>query len=181
MAYQLNRVLADPAAAADHLLHADTVFGVEEAEGRTGYVGAAILELTLRPLPALERENYPTERVRIVIRPDHTIHAFPLNSADRAFKHRNPPPVQDLCLQYPGDDAALRWIPDDGLEPLITLVHRHLLYEEAWRRTRTWPTEDAPHGQPAHGTHPLRTPETQQEAHRWTRQPSRHPRRHPRP
>lgn len=180
MAYPLNRVLADPAAAADRLLHADTVFGVAHAEGRTGPGGAALLELTLRPLPALERENYPTERVRLVIRLDHTVHAFPLNSADRAFKHRNPPPVQDLCLQYPGDDAALRWIPEDGLEPLVTLVHRHLLYEEAWRRTGTWPAEDAPHGQPAHGTHPLRTPETQQEARRWTRQPSPH-RRHPRP
>ncbi|MFI1386689.1 hypothetical protein [Embleya sp. NPDC020886] len=169
MAYPLNRVLADPAAAADHMLHAHTVYGVERATGRTGPVGAALLEFTLRPLPAFERENYPTERVRIVIRHDHTIHAFPLDSAHRAFKHRNPAPVEDLCLQYPDDDTALRWIPDDGLEPLITLIHRHLLYEEAWRRTGTWPAEDAPHGQPAHGVHPLRTVKTRQEAHRWTR------------
>ncbi|MFE7439354.1 hypothetical protein ACFU7X_02640 [Streptomyces chartreusis] len=181
MAYSLSRVLADPAAAADHLLHTEALFGVQQVICRTAHAGTALLELTLRPLPALERESYPIERVRVVIRPDHTIHAFPLDSADRAFKHRNPPPVQDLCLQYPGDDEALRWIPEDGLEPLVTLIHRHLLYEEAWRRTGTWPTEDAPHGQPAHGTHPLRTPEIQQEARRWSRQPLPHPRRHPRP
>lgn len=180
MAYPLNRVLAAPAAAADRLLHSHTVFGVEQATGRTGHGGAALIELTLRPLPALERENYPTERVRLIIRTDHTVHAFPLNSAHRPFKHRNPPPLQDLCLQYPGDDTALRWIPDDGLEPLLTLVHRHLMYEEAWRRTGTWPTEDAPHGQPVDGTHPLRTREIQQEARRWTRQPSPHPQRCPR-
>ncbi|MGW6261528.1 hypothetical protein [Streptomyces sp. NPDC055085] len=181
MAYALSQVLADPAAAADHLLHSEAVFGVEQVVGRTGHGGAALLELTLRSLPALERENYPTERVRIVIRPDNTVHVFPLDSAHRAFKHRNPPPLQDLCLQYPGDDPALRWIPEDGLEPLITLVHRHLIYEEAWRRTDTWPAEDAPHGQPTHGTHPLRTREIQQEARRWTRQRSPHPRRPPHP
>ncbi|MBT2441055.1 hypothetical protein J7E93_13240 [Streptomyces sp. ISL-36] len=179
MAYPLNQVLAAPAEAANHLLHASTVYGVEQAIGRTGPGGSALLELTLRPLPALERENYPVERVRVVIRPDHTVHAFPLVSANRAFKHRNPPPLQDLCLQYPSDDAALRWIPEDGLEPLVTLVHRHLLYEEAWRRTGTWPAEDAPHGQPAHGSHPLRTPETEQEARRWARHPSPHPQRRP--
>lgn len=169
MAYPLTRVLADPAAAAHHLLHAHTVYGVEQAVGRTGPGGAALLELTLHPLPALERENYPTERIRIVIRPDHTVHAFPLDSADRTFKHRNPPPVRDLCLQYPGDETALLWIPADGLEPLVTLVYRHLLYEETWRRTGAWPTEDAPHGQPSYGTHPLRTTRMRQEAHRWTR------------
>ncbi|MFG3215690.1 hypothetical protein [Streptomyces tendae] len=179
MAYPLKAVLAAPGAAADHLLHADTVYGVEQAVGRIGPGGAALLKLTLRPLPALERENYPTERVRLVIRPDYTLHAFPLDSAGRAFKHRNPPPLRDLCLQYPGDDAALRWVPEDGLEALITLVHRHLLYEEAWRRSGTWPAEDAPHGQPAHGAHPLRTAETQQEARRWARHPSPHQKRHP--
>ncbi|MFB6674446.1 hypothetical protein ACFCWG_18970 [Streptomyces sp. NPDC056390] len=170
MAYALNDVLADPAAAADHLLHAGVVYGVEQASGRTGPGGTALLELTLRPLPALEREGYPSERVRIVIRPNHTVHAFPLGSPHRAFKHRNPPPLRDLCLQYPHDDAALRWLPHDGLEPLVTLVHRHLLYEEAWRRTNTWPAEDAPHGEPSRGTHPLRTVETWQEARRWSRQ-----------
>ncbi|WP_199820991.1 hypothetical protein [Streptomyces fulvoviolaceus] len=180
MAYPLSQVLAGPPAAADHLLHSEAIYGVEQASGRTGPGGAALLELTLRPLPALKRENYPIERVRLVIRPDQTVHAFPLGLVDRLFKHRNPPPLKDLCLQYPGDDTALRWIPEDGLEPLVTLVHRHLLYEEAWRRTGTWPAEDAPHGEPSHGTHPLRTPEMQQEARRWTRSRSPHRRRRPR-
>ncbi|MBT2508527.1 hypothetical protein J7I98_22080 [Streptomyces sp. ISL-98] len=170
MAYLLTRALADPAAAARHLLHHDTVFGVEQASGRTGPGGAALIELTLRPLPALQNAKYPTERIRLIIRPDTTVHAFPLGAPDRIFKHRNPPPLRDLCLQYPGDDPALLWLPEDGLEPLVTLIHRHLIYEETWRRTGTWPAEDTPHGHPTQGVHPLTTTEMQLEARRWTRQ-----------
>lgn len=39
--------------------------------------------------------------------------------------------IAGLCLQYDRDDPALRWLPSDGLEPLVTLVHRHLIFEEA--------------------------------------------------
>jgi hypothetical protein len=169
MALALNAVLADPSAAASHLLHAGTVFGVEQAVGRRGVGGAAVLDLTLKPLPAFEREGYPAERVRVVIHPDHEVHAFPQGGRGRAFKHRNPGPLGDLCLQYPGDDPALRWLPEDGLEPLITQVHRHLMAEEAWRRSGDWPFEDAPHGPTRTQPHPVVTPRMQEEAKRWAR------------
>jgi hypothetical protein len=169
MAYPLSRALADPAAAARHLLSSEDIFGVQQASGRAGPGGAAILELTLHPLPALHHDGYPDERVRLIVRADLTVHAFPLASAGRRFKHRNPAPVRDLCLQYPHDDPALRWIPDDGLEALITLVHRHLMYEEAWRRTDVWPAEDAPHGEPPGDAHPVRSLALQHEARRWAR------------
>lgn len=108
MALPLNAVLADPSEAASHLLHGGAVFGVEQAVGRRGLKGAAVLDLTLRPLPAFEREGYPVERVRIVIHADHRVHAYPQGGRDRRFKHRNPWPQGDLCLQYAHDDPALR-------------------------------------------------------------------------
>ncbi|MEK2495169.1 hypothetical protein WN990_37070 [Kitasatospora purpeofusca] len=168
MAYPLTQALADPAAAARHLLHDAPIYGVEQASGRSGPGGAAILDLTLRPLPALAADDYPVEHARVVILPTLEVHAFP-KAGGRPFKHRNPYPLKDLCLQYPNDDAALRWIPEDGLEALVTLIHRHLMFEEAWRRTGTWPAEDAPHGQPGRGTHPLTTTDLRREARRWTR------------
>jgi hypothetical protein len=169
MAYSLTRVLADPEAAARYLLHNDAVFGVEQATGRTGLHATALLELTLRPLPALHREGYPTEHVRVAIRANQTVHAFPRDDGTRRYKHRNTLPLRDLCLQYTDDDPTLCWIPQDGLEPLVTLVHRHLMFEEAWRRTGTWPSEDAPHGRPIQGSHPIRTQYLRQEVRRWAR------------
>lgn len=169
MALPLNAVLADPSHAASHLLHGGTVFGVQQAAGRRGLKGAAVLDLTLRPLPAFERENYPVERVRIVIHADHQVHAYPQGGRGRRFKHRNPWPQGDLCLQYPDDDPALRWLPEDGLEPLVTQVHRHLMAEEAWRRGGEWPFEDAPHGPATAIPHPVTSARMRAEVKRWAR------------
>lgn len=65
----------------------------------------------------------------------------------------------DLCLWYPGDPRSLRWAWSDGLVSYITIVHRHLQAEECWRRTGSWPAEDAPHGRGRHGitTNAMRT------------------------
>jgi hypothetical protein len=169
VAYPLSVVLADPAAAAKYLQRDAPVYGITAATGRRGALGAAILEISLSPLPALAAEGYPTERVRIVVRADHTGHAYPLGQPGRQYKHQNPYPMRDLCLQYPGDDLALRWLPSDGLEALVTLVHRHLMFEEAWRRTGQWPCEDAPHGSPAEGVHPVATERMRRELRRWVR------------
>ncbi|MGH8882750.1 MAG: hypothetical protein ACRD0P_36315 [Stackebrandtia sp.] len=168
MAYPIAAALAHPEAAAEHLLRHSNLYGVAEATGRTGSLGSAVFELTLLPLPALAVEGYPTERVRLVIiPPGDRIHAYPLGGGSRLYKHRNPWPG-DLCLQYRRDDPALRWLPIDGLEPLITLIHRHVMFEEAWRRSRTWPCEDAPHGDAAE-PHPLTTATMRKERHRWAR------------
>lgn len=169
MALSLNAVLADPAGAASHLLGVGTVFGVKHAVGRSGVGGAAVLDLTLKPLPAFEREGYPIERVRVVIHRDHEVHAFPKGDRNRAFKHRNPGPLGDLCLQYPGDSPALRWLPEDGLGPLVTQVHRHLMAEEEWRRSGNWPFEDAPHGPAGAQPHPVTSRRMRKEAKRWER------------
>ena len=169
MAYPLTGALRDPAAAADHLLRHADLFGVAQAAGRIGSLGAAILELTLLPIPALAAEAFPAEQVRLVILPPgDRVHAYPRTAPCRPFKHRNMLPA-DLCLQYNRDDPALRWIPADGLEPLITLVHRHLMFEESWRRTGEWPCEDAPHGDDRQAPHPVATPAMRWELLRWSR------------
>jgi hypothetical protein len=168
MAYPMSAVLTDPEAAAQHLLRHADLFGVAQASGRASPSGAAVLELTLLPLPALAAEGYPAEPVRLVIMPPgDRVHAYP-RSGDRSFKHRNWLPA-DLCLQYDRDGPALRWLPVDGLEPLVTLVHRHLMFEEAWRRTGRWPSEDAPHGDDRRARHPVASPAMRKELVRWSR------------
>lgn len=169
MAYPVSAVFDDPAAAADHLLRHADVFGVAQATGRTGALGCALLELTLVPLPALAAEDYPIEQVRLVIMPPgDRVHAYPRTGRGRPYKHRNAQ-IADLCLQYDRDDPALRWLPADGLEPLVTLVHRHLIFEEAWRRTGDWPCEDAPHGDDRRAPHRVATTTMRRELARWSR------------
>jgi hypothetical protein len=169
MAISLSEVLADPAGAAARLLAPAGMYAVLRAEARRGCGEAAVLDLTLRPLPPFADEGYPVELVRIVVLTDHEIHAFPRDQHPRRYKHRNLLPMSDLCLQYPHDDPALRWLPDDGLEALVMLVHRHLIFEERWRRTGQWPTEDAPHGDSGPLPHPIATPGLRKELARWKR------------
>lgn len=169
MALDLSAVLADPAGAAHDLEHAGHVFGVRAARGRgTGY-GAAILEMTLDPLTALAAQGYPAEDVRIAILPDQRALAYVRSGRDRTFKHRNPAPDRSLCLQYDADDDALKWLPDDGLEELVTLVHKHVIYEEFNRRYGYWPCEDAPHGPAGAGGHPVATPQMRTLQRQWAR------------
>ena len=138
------------------------------------------LELTLEPWAEPAAEDYPVERVAISVTSTAAIRADPIDTTGRRWKHRNPArlpgsvasplptglrarlgsvldlaPLQgELCLWYPGDPPELKWEWNQGLVNYITIVHRHLQAEECWRRTSTWPAEDAPHGR---GTHPLRT------------------------
>jgi len=170
MALSLDEVLLNPDAAAVYLQKSSAVFGVEAATGCHGAMGAAILELKLLPLPALAADNYPIERIRIVILSDLRVYSYPRGMPGREFLHRNFLPGSELCLQYDGDDPAMRWLPEDGLEPLVTLVHRHLMFEEYWRRTGRWPIEDAPHGPaPSGTTYPVRTERLRKELNRWVR------------
>lgn len=82
---------------------------------------------------------------------------------------QGPPVPTSLCLFYSGDPAELTWDWSRGLEDYVVMVRRHLALEEAWRRTGTWPGEDAPHGLPKSGTHPIRTGRMRQEVKRWSR------------
>ena len=169
MAYPLTDVLADPQRAARDLEHDGIVYGVRAACGRTTEHGAAVLEMTLEPQPGLRAEGYLPERIRIVVLRDERAFTYVLSGRGRNFKHRNPAPSRSLCLFYDEDVPDLRWRPEDGLGEFVTIVRRHLVFEEFWRRTGRWPCEDAPHGPAIGGVHPIITAETRAIARRWAR------------
>ncbi|OFE16456.1 hypothetical protein BA895_19055 [Humibacillus sp. DSM 29435] len=75
-----------------------------------------------------------------------------------------------LCLQHPGDDPALLWLWDDGLEDLLTRVRLHALSEEAFRREGRWPGEELPHGHPQDGVvWPVASEAMRDALTRWSR------------
>lgn len=171
MARPLSALRARPQETAAALMADGDIYGLRCARGTRvpakGGAGA-VLDLWLAPLPALARDGWPVEHARVFVLADDTAHAVDMHPGPRRYLHRNPGPLATLCLQYPRDDAALRWMPEDGLEPLVTSVHRHLMYEEAWRRTGRWPAEDAPHGD-RKAPHRLRTPAARQAQRDWAR------------
>jgi len=172
VAHPLSALLAHPQQTAADLVNGEAIYGLRCARGSrlptaAGWAGA-VLDLWLAPLPALARDGWPVEHARVFVLPDDTAHAIDMHPGPRLYLHRNPLPLRTLCLQYPHDDAALRWLPADGLEPFITAVHRHLMYEEAWRRTGAWPAEDAPHGD-GKARHRIRTAGVRRAQLEWAR------------
>jgi hypothetical protein len=78
-------------------------------------------------------------------------------------KHRNGP--TELCLYYEDDPPERRWTERLGILRLFDLARRHVAAEHVWRKTRRWPTEEAPHGRhepvppdPSLALKPLRKP-----------------------
>ena len=172
MVLELSLVLQDPAHVGQALQ--DELFGVHVDRLLEPSFGGVVFDLTLAALPELAAVGYESERARISIRPDGVVYAFPFGP-ERRWKHRQPSPLgwrfghlaADLCLYYHRDTQALRWTWADGLEQYVTRVHRHLFYEEFWRREGSWPVEDAPHGDPVTDTHPVRTAFMRKEERRW--------------
>jgi hypothetical protein len=168
MAILMSDVLADPMACAAHLVSGPCSSIVIDATGKAVH-GHAIVEAKVRAPAALYSEGYPDERLRFVVAPDGDAWTFILSGRDRQFDHRQVETPRTLCLFYPDDPPALRWIPEDGFEPLVTIAARHVVYEEAARRNGMWPVEDAPHGRPTGHPHPIRDERTRQLARRWAR------------
>lgn len=170
MALSLNQVLADPAAAARQLEAANHLW---RCTVMVAAPSSVMLRLVLRPNPPFDDHGYPVECVWLALHADGLIAAIlPDDGAGRRWKHRYPgrfsmwPPRQrycgTLCLHYPEDPPALRVSWDDGLASIVMVVHRHLLFEEWWRRTGRWPVEDAPHGHAEHRPHPVTHHRTRQ-------------------
>jgi hypothetical protein len=175
MALSLIEVLADPDGAARRLEHGGELFGVRAARGRTVISGAAILEMTLAPLPALAADGYPFEDIRVVVLTEEQAYAgqralaYAKSGTGRTFEHRNPLPSRSLCLFYDRDDPALKWLPTDSIEEFVSMVRRHMIYEEYNRRNDKWPIEEAPHGPADVGGHPIRTAKMHALRHSWAR------------
>lgn len=172
MALALSDALEDPARTGRVLQ--DELFGVTVDKIREPRYGGVVIDMTFAPLPELAVAGYGIERGRVSIRPSGDIYAFPLGP-DRTWHHRNPSPLGrsfeklagDLCLWYPKDPRALRWEWGDGLEQYVTRVHRHLIFEEYYRREGQWPVEDAPHAEPVNGAHPIRGAFMRKQERRW--------------
>lgn len=168
---RLEDVLRDPEEAADAIR--STLYGASVVCRLAR--GGVVFDLRFTALPGLP--GFGDECARVSVRPDGSIYAFPLGSSERLWKHRQPSPcgsdygyvAAELCLFYPSDPRSLRWEWSDGLLAYIARVQRHLFFEEQWRRTGRWPVEDAPHGDPAVGAHPVVTRFMQREERRWSR------------
>lgn len=115
--------------------------------------------------------GYPAESARISVFANRQVVAVPIGRSERTWEHRYPfrplragcgdwqLAVGALCLWYPDDPSHLRWEWDKGLDDFVRILQRHLWIEEYCRRNhRTWPVEDAPHGSPVVGVHPILTP-----------------------
>lgn len=171
MALALSDVLQEPDGAAA-VLEAST-FGCTVLRSRR-VQGGVVIDLEFLPLPDLR--DYPVERVRVSVHESGDVRAVPLGPA-RAWKHRNPSPLGlafgytggELCLYYTSDPRELVWAWEDGLEAFVARVQRHLIFEEAWRRSGKWPVEDAPHGHPTSGVHPVESTFVRKEVKRWSR------------
>lgn len=165
-------VLDDPTRASRVIQ--DQLFGVAVDRVLEPRQGGVVLDMSFTPLPELAVAGYEAERGRVSIRPDGALHSFPLGPK-RTWYHRDPSPfggefghlAGKLCLWYPKDPRSLRWEWGDGLEQYVTRVYRHLFYEEFYRREGHWPVEDAPHGDPATGAHPIRSAFMGSQEHRW--------------
>jgi hypothetical protein len=107
----------------------------DRIQRKTGTVYVARL---LLPVPNYEARSVTIEfRPKFPWNPSVTVDG-PENSPHRYGPHR-------LCLWYPGDPDAQRWLPEDGLLALLGLIQSHLFKEAYWRETHEWLGDEAPH------------------------------------
>lgn len=167
----MDELMMNPRRVAHAVAAGTVVWGTRNVAASTLCDGYAVkLELDLLPLPDAAAEGYQVERVRVVVTRDRQVHVYPIGLPGRTWRHRNDAGKGALCLQYPGDDASLLWLWDDGLEELLTRVRLHLLSEEVYRRDGTWPGEELPHGLPEDGVvWPVASPAMRRALKKWSR------------
>ena len=167
-------VLGDPAGAARRTATLPNVSVTRVLDHRLGVE----FDFTFEPPRELAHHGYAAEHGRVLV--GRRAGADPLSwprGPRRRWLHRNPAPgdldehrsTGSLCLWYPGDPEPLRWSWEHGFEAFVVRVHRHLFCEEFWRREGRWPAEDAPHGHPEHGVHPIKTEQMRRVVEEWTR------------
>jgi len=133
----------------------------------------ATFEVEFDPPPRVALPGFPAEGALVFVArtgdpvavpigpPRQWHHRYPREPLARVVKaDARPVPlmylVGGLCLWYPDDPEALRWIWEKGIDDYLRILRRHLWYEEFWRRTGFWPVEDAPHGRRPDGErHPI--------------------------
>lgn len=161
MAIPLKRVLRSPEAVAEEISatqYGVTVRFVGRKDGKVVFDGSFV------PPAAFAREHYPLETAHIVVDPQGGVWTYPSESR-RSWEHRNGP-AGELCLWFEGDPRELRWEWEDGFDGYVAIVHRHLVYEEFFRREGHWPVEAAEHGR---GDRPIAYLETKWKQQLWKR------------
>jgi hypothetical protein len=156
----LRHVFRDPHEVAEHVNTDQALVHVTVAEQTRERV---VFHVVCRPPTAFAAAGYAIEEARIVVPRQGNPRTYPVG-APRPWLHRNGP-HGDLCLWFEGDPRGLRREWDDGFGAYVAIAHRHLFYEEFWRRDGRWPIEDAPHGP---GEHRIVTLEMQWKAKLWT-------------
>lgn len=161
MAIPLNRVLRSPEAVAEEISTGQ--YGVT-----LRFVGRkdrqVLFEGSFVPPAAFAKERYPFEIAHILVGPQGDVWTVPKESS-RSWEHRNGP-GGELCLWFEGDPRELRWEWEDGFDAYVAIVHRHLVYEEFFRREGRWPVEAAEHGR---GDRPIANLETKWKQQLWRR------------
>ena len=151
------------------IAHIDAAMPLVGAEVLAWDNSMTMLEFVFKPALELAAHGFPTETARLVQlvdgrHPDP--YAFPIGPT-RTWHHRYPLTPEhgcfgQLCLWYPLDPPHLRWSWPEGILALVSIVRRHLWFEEQYRRSGTWPVEDAPHAHARDGRpHPILTPALQ--------------------
>jgi hypothetical protein len=169
--YSMETLLEHPDVVLDQLVAEDApIYGVRGGKVLLADHNGVVIELTFTPWKPCAEAGFPNERVRILVTASRRVFVVPQNADGRRWKHRMPQielgDLGELCLWYSKDAAALVWLWEDGLLDLLTITHRHLQYEEFWRRNREWPVEDAPHG---NGKHAVVTPHLRTMMQEWAR------------
>lgn len=156
-------MLADPYSV---MARIEELMPLVEGEVLTFDDSMVVLEFAFKPSLELEAHGFPTEIGRLVQLVNHRHpepYVFPVGPT-RTWHHRYPLAPQNgcfgqLCLWYPLDPPHLQWTWSKDILSLVAIARRHLWFEEQYRRSGTWPVEDAPHAHARDGgPHPILTP-----------------------
>jgi hypothetical protein len=160
-------VRSDPQRFCDWVTAERIVAGVEMTVLLNG-PAVTILDVIFEPPTVAALSDYPVEQVRVNVFADRQVVTVPVGGSERTWMHRYPVDLSavstgewlfamgGLCLWYPKDPPHLQWRWSNGLDDYLRIVRRHLHFEEYCRRNRRpWPVEDAPHGSPTGGAHPV--------------------------
>lgn len=142
----MKEVIADPRGVARRIADDSDLFYISSAKVVETSRRRVRMNVRFEPWPPMAAAGYPRERIRLEIRSNGDVRAYPIRATNRSWEHRFPG-GGPLCLYYPHDPGAIVWSAESGtFEGLLGIISRHLQAEEYFRRHGTWPWEDAPHG-----------------------------------
>lgn len=146
----IRTVLANPHSVAAYLAGPEGPPYVIGVKVKFNDLRLVVLEVEMMPLPPMEAQGYPIEKVILFVARSRAI-ACPPADDRRRWEHtlgqiHPKSKYTAFCLWYPDDPVELRWMIDQPIEELIGIVFRHVQAEEYFRRNGDWLIPEAPHG-----------------------------------